>query len=228
MHAGCSNGMDGCTSACALSGLPSIGPSVHFHSRRRLTRSCRGVCGVEEYGSASIPSSNATARICRSMCRVRRFLRSSLDSVCVPVSSALPSSVLDSDTDILLESESDSDPDPGPGLDPLLTLTAVWVLAWVWVCMWMSVVAAAPLSSSCTASSSSRTRSKCCAVYRSVRISSSRMCRKLTCFLAGKKTRRTPAPPGPLVPAEMEPERRREAPSSGELRRMLRTPSGRV
>lgn len=168
----CSNGID----CDVVSGLPSIGPNVHFHSRRRLTRLCRGVWGVDGYGSASRPSNNATARTCLSMRNVRRFLRSSFERhVRTPVSSALPSSVLDSETDKFVASESDSeevvmaDPsvcDSDCDCTLVVTLLAVWVT-------FVSVLDSAPLSASCTASSYNRSR--CCAVYFSVRISSSRL-----------------------------------------------------
>lgn len=181
----------------ALCGGVLIGPSVHFHSRRRLARPCRGVCGVEAYGSASKPSRSATARTCRSIRMVRRFLRSSFVSDVLPV----PSSSLD-----VLVSESDSL--VSESSEPGSSRPAAWGCT------------------ACTASTaSSSSRSKCCAVYRSVRISSSSGCRKVTVFLAGKKTRRAPALLGP-APAETDPERRLEAVSSGELRRMLRMPSG--
>lgn len=76
--------------------------------------------------------------------------------------------------------------------------------------------------------SGSSSRSECLAVKRTVRISSSRGYRYLTCFLTGKNTRRDALDPplGLLGAKDMEEYRRLAGASSGELRRMLFSPRG--
>lgn len=76
--------------------------------------------------------------------------------------------------------------------------------------------------------SGSSSRSECLAVKRTVRISSSRGYRYLTCFLTGKNTRRDALGPplGLLEATDMEECRRLAGASSGELRRMLFSPRG--